>query len=147
MTKPNTSMYSTLWNAPTLTGTRKQVAWVQEIPPLKSPKDPITYSSLELDEEQQAKGSRKAENLTIPILYEEPQHDTLTTLADSEADSYWFIQLPEATAVAPGKPLTYYFTGSCDLSNDTIALNDMLKENITIYRSSRVQESKGFPTV
>ena len=40
----------------------------------------------------------------------------------------------------------FYFTADCDLGMDTIAIDDMLKENLTLYRSSEVQESKGFPT-
>ena len=58
---PKTSTLSTLWVAETLTGERTQVAFVQEIPPLKSAKEAITYNALDLEEEQQAKGNRKAE--------------------------------------------------------------------------------------
>ena len=57
---PKVSTLSTLWYASTLTGEKTQVAYVQEIPPLKSAKEPITYNALDLDEEQQAKGTRKA---------------------------------------------------------------------------------------
>lgn len=143
---PKVSTLSTLWYAETKTGERTQVAYVQEIPPLKSAKEPITYNALDLEEEQQAKGSRKAETLTIPLLFTESQHDTLKTLAESDKEYYWFIKLPASTASTEGKPIVFHFTGACDLGMDTIAIDDMLKENLTIYRSSKVDETKGFPT-
>lgn len=143
---PKVSTLSTLWYASTLTGEKTQVAYVQEIPPLKSAKEPITYNALDLDEEQQAKGTRKAETLTIPILFTEEQHDGLKALSDSDEEYYWFIKLPDSTAKTSGKPLVFYFSGACDLGLDTIAIDDMLKENLTIYRSSKVDETKGFPT-
>lgn len=143
---PKVSTLSTLWVSETLTGERTQVAYVQEIPPLKSAKEAITYNALDLDEEQQAKGNRKAETLTIPLLFTESQHDALKEKADSDKEYYWFIKLPDATASTTGKPLVFYFTGACDLGMDTIAIDDMLKENLTLYRSSGVSETKGFPT-
>lgn len=143
---PKVSTLSTLWYANTLTGERTQVAYVQEIPPLKSAKEAITYNALDLDEEQQAKGSRKAETLTIPLLFTEKQHDKLKELADSDDEYFWFIKLPDSTATVSGKPLVFYFTGACDLGLDTIAIDDLLKENLTVYRSSKVSETKGFPT-
>lgn len=143
---PKVSTLSTLWYAETRTGERTQVAYVQEIPPLKSAKEAITYNALDLDEEQQAKGSRKAETLTIPLLFTEAQHDQLKALADSDKEYCWFIKLPDSTASTEGKPLVFDFTGACDLGMDTIAIDDLLKENLTIYRSSKVEETKGFPT-
>ncbi len=145
-TTPKVSTLSTLWYATSLTGEKTQVAYVQEIPPLKSAKEAITYNALDLEEEQQAKGSRKAETLTIPLLFTESQHDTLTTLANSDEEVFWFIKLPDATATTTGKPLVFNFTGACDMGMDTIAIDDLLKENLTIYRSSKVNETKGFPT-
>lgn len=144
--KPQVSTLSTLWVSDTLTGNRTQVGYVQEIPALKSPKEAITYNALDLPEEQQAKGSRKAETLTIPLLFTETQHDALKARADANKDNYWFVKLPDSTAETSEKPLVFYFTGDCDLGMDTIAIDDMLKENLTIYRSSEVKESKGFPT-
>lgn len=145
-TTPRVSTLTTLWYATTLTGTRTQVAYVQEIPALKSAKEAITYNALDLEEEQQAKGSRKAETLTIPILFTESQHDTLKTLADSDEEYYWFIKLPEATATTANSPIVFHFTGACDLGMDTISIDGMLQENITLYRSSEVSETKGFPS-
>lgn len=144
--KPKVSTLSTLWYGTTLTGERTQIAYVQEIPALKSAKEAITYNALDLDEEQQARGTRKAETLTIPLLFTEDQHDKLKALADTDTEYYWFIKLPDATAATENKPLVFNFTGACDLGMDTIAIDDMLKENLTVYRSSKVNETKGFPT-
>ena len=143
---PKTSTLSTLWVAETLTGERTQVAFVQEIPPLKSAKEAITYNALDLEEEQQAKGNRKAETLTIPLLFTETQHDMLIQKAESNKEFYWFIKLPDDTAKTEGSPIVFNFTGACDIGLDTIAIDDMLKENLTIYKSSKVSETKGFPT-
>lgn len=145
-TRPKVSTLTTLWYASTLTGERTQVAYVQEIPALKSAKEAITYNALDLQEEQQAKGSRKAETLTIPILFTESQHDTLKALSDSDNEYYWFIKLPDETATTANKPIVFHFTGACDLGMDTISIDGMLQENITLYRSSEVSETKGFPT-
>lgn len=144
--KPQVSTLSTLWNAETLTGERTQVAYVQSIPALKSAKEAVTYNALDLEEEQQAKGSRKAETLTIPILFTHEQHKRLRTLAEANKDSHWFIKLPDSTAEVDGKPLVFYFTADCDLGLDTIEIDGMLQENLTLYRSSAVLESDGFPT-
>lgn len=143
---PKTSMLTTLWCAETLTGERTQVAFVQSIPPLKTVKESINYNALDFKSERQAKGTSKAENIEIPILYTEQQHDSLKVKADSDKDFYWFIQLPEETAVEEGKPLTWYFQASCDLANENIEIDGMLQEKITLYRSTEVEESKGFPT-
>ena len=142
---PKVSTLSTLWVSETLEGARTQVAYVQEIPPLKSAKEAVTYNALDLEEEQQAKGNRKAETLTIPLLFTHKQHKELTEKSDSNEEYFWFIKLPDETAIDSGKPLVFYFTGACDLGLDTIAIDDLLKENLTIYRSSKVSESEGFP--
>lgn len=144
--KPKVSTLTGLYYATTLTGEKTQVAYVQSIPPLKNAKEAITYNALDLEEEQQAKGSRKAEALQIPVLFTETQHDAVKALADSNNSYYWFIQLPEETASTTGKPLTFHFSGAVDLGLDELEIDGMIQETITIYRDSAVSESKGFPT-
>lgn len=146
MVKPQVSTLTTLWNSDSLAAARTQIAYVQSIPALKQAKEAITYNALDLAEEQQAKGSRKAETLTIPILFTEEQHKKLKELAEKNTDSYWFIKLPDNTASTTGKPLVFYFTADCDLGMDTIEIDGMLQENLTLYRSSEVLENQGFPT-
>ncbi len=144
--KPKVSTLTGLYYAETLNGEKTQIAFVQSIPPLKKAKEAITYNALDLEEEQQAKGSRKAEALEIPVLFTEPQHDKVKVLADSDKSYYWFIQLPKETAVTSDKPLTFYFSGAVDLGLDELEIDGMIQETITVYRDSKVQESKGFPT-
>ena len=148
---PKTSTMTKLLHADTLEdlkteGTRKQVAFVQSIPEFLKAPEGITYSALDIPDERQAEGRQKAENLEIEILFKEDQYDELKALQTAKTNGYWAIQLPEDTAAQQGKPLTWYFTGTCYIGMSEIAIDDMLKSKLTIYRSSEIKESKGFPT-
>lgn len=148
---PKTSTLTKVFHADTLEDlandtSRKQVAFVQSIPEFLTPPDPITYSALDIPDERQAKGRQKAENMEIEFLYTEEQYDELKAIEKAETNGYWAIQLPEETATVEGKPLTWYFTGTCYVGMSEIAIDDMLKSKVTIYRSSEIKESKGFPT-
>ena len=148
---PKTSTMTKLFHADTLEdlkteGTRKQVAFVQIIPEFLKAPEGITYSALDIPDERQAEGRQKAENLEIEILFKEDQYDELKALQTAKTNGYWAIQLPEDTAAQQGKPLTWYFTGTCYIGMSEIAIDDMLKSKLTIYRSSEIKESKGFPT-
>lgn len=148
---PKTSTMTKLFHADTLEdlkteGTRKQVAFVQSIPEFLKAPEGITYSALDIPDERQAEGRQKAENIEIEILFKEDQYDELKALQTAKTNGYWAIQLPEDTAAQQGKPLTWYFTGTCYIGMSEIAIDDMLKSKLTIYRSSEIKESKGFPT-
>ena len=148
---PKTSTLTKLFHADTLAdlqaeAKRKQVAFVQSIPEFLKAPEGITYSALDIPDERQAEGRQKAENLEIEILFKEDQYDELKALQTAKTNGYWAIQLPESTASTDGKPLTWYFTGTCFIGMSEIVIDDMLKSKITIYRSSEIKESKGFPT-
>ena len=148
---PKTSTLTKLFHADTLAdlqaeAKRKQVAFVQSIPEFLKAPEGITYSALDIPDERQAEGRQKAESLEIEILFKEDQYDELKALQTAKTNGYWAIQLPESTASTTGKPLTWYFTGTCFIGMSEIAIDDMLKSKITIYRSSEIKESKGFPT-
>ena len=148
---PKTSTMTKLFHADTLSdlidsSKRKQVAFVQSIPEFLKAPEGITYSALDIPDERQAEGRQKAESLEIEILFKEDQYDELKALQTAKTNGYWAIQLPESTASTTGKPLTWYFTGTCFIGMSEIAIDDMLKSKITIYRSSEIKESKGFPT-
>lgn len=150
--EPKTSTLTKLFHAEDLAklvaeATRKQVAFVQSIPEFLTAPEPITYSALDIDDERQAQGRKKAESIEIELLFTEEQYDELKAIQDAKTNGYWAIQLPEETASEAGKPLTWYFTGTCHVGMSEIAIDDMLKAKLTIYRSSAVEESKGFPTV
>lgn len=150
--EPKTSTLTKLFHADDLAklvaeATRKQVAFVQSIPEFLTAPEAITYSALDIDDERQAPGRKKAESIEVELLFTEEQYDELKAIQDAKTNGYWAIQLPEETATEAGKPLTWYFTGTCHVGMSEIAIDDMLKAKLTIYRSSAVEESKGFPTV
>lgn len=150
MPEPRTSTMTKLFHADTLEDlksntARKQVAYVQGIPEFLKAPEPVTYSALDIPDERQAEGRQKAETLEIEILFTEEQYDELKTIQTAKTNGYWAIQLSEETAKTSGKPLTWYFTGTCYIGMSEIALDDMLKSKLTIYRSSEIEESKGFP--
>lgn len=142
---PSLSTLSKLYYASTLYGDRTQIAYVQEIPKLESAPEATTYSALDIKDERQAKGRKKAEETEISILYTETQHLALKAIDNADTEMYWFVQLPESAAETEGKPLTFSFAGSCAIGLDTIAIDDMLKDILTIYRSTAVTETTGFP--
>lgn len=147
MSEPKTSTLTKLYYAETKAGERKQIGFVQSIPEFLTAPEPITYSALDIDDERQTAGRKKAENLEIEFLYREEQYDEIKEMETAKKEVYWFIQLPEETAVTEGKPMTWNFQGTCFLGMSEIAIDDMLKSKLTIYRSSPIEETKGFPTV
>lgn len=152
MSEPKTTTMTKVFHADTLADLvdetkRKQVAFVQSIPQFLTAPEGITYSALDIPDERQAEGRQKAENLEIEILFKEDQYDELKAIETAKTNGYWAIQLPESTATTVGKPLTWYFTGTCFVGMSEIAIDDMLKSKLTIYRSSEITENKGFPTI
>ena len=145
-TTPKTSTLTKVFYSDTLNGERTQLAYVQSIPEFLTAPEPITYSALDIDDERQAEGRKKAESMEIEFLFTEEQYDSLKAVEKAKTNGYWFIQLPEETATESGKPLTWYFTGNIFVGMSEIAIDDMLKSKVTIYRSSAIEESKGFPT-
>lgn len=143
---PKVSTLTKLFFGESKVGERTQVGFVQGIPAFLTPPEPITYSALDIDDERQAKGRKKAENLEIEFLYTEEQYKTIKELEKNDTEVNWFIQLPEETAVTEGKPLTWNFKGTCHVGMSEIAIDDMLKSKLTIYRSSEIEETDGFPT-
>lgn len=151
LTPPKVSAGTELWystsSAPTTSEQLIQIFLVQEIPTIKAAPEGVTYGCLESPNQGIASGVANAESLTVPILYSEGQHDSLKELADAKRQLYFWVKLPDSTATEEGKPLTYKFSGTIFLGNDTISLNGMLQENMTIYRDMSVEEQKGLPDV
>lgn len=146
MAEPKTSTLTKLYHASTLAGEKSQVAFIQSIPEFLKAPEPITYSALDIDDERQVEGRKKAETLEIELLFTEEQYDELKALTADKTNEYWFIQLPEDTATTVGKALTWYFQATCFIGMSEIAIDDMLKAKLTLYRNSTIEESKGFPT-
>lgn len=145
--EPKTSTLTKIYYSETLTGEKKQVAFVQSIPEFLKAPEGITYSALDIIDERQVEGRQKAENIEIEFLFTEEQYDELKAVEAAKTNGYWFIQLPDSTAATTGKPLTWYFKATCYVGMSEIALDDMLKSKVTLYRNSAIEENKGFPTV
>lgn len=143
--KPQVSMNTEVWYGTSETAATKQIFYVQEIPSLVTARESITYGGLESDVESQVKGRRKAESITMPVLYYEEQADELNTLSESDTPHWFFIKLPESTAATDGKPLVYKFQATLDLSNDTISIDNMLQDTVTLYKQGPVTRMKGLP--
>lgn len=141
---PDVSTLTKVYYSETKTGERTQVAYTEEIPELEEAPEQITAKVLDLDYEIARPGIKKAGTIEIPILYTHTQHKTLRALKNK--DLYWFFELPANTAETAGKPLVRYFQGSAVLTMDTISVGEFLKDKLTIYKSSDVEESDGFPT-
>ena len=151
LTPPKTSSGTELWysekETPTTASDLIQIFLVQEVPTLKSAPEAVTYSCLESPNEGTARGVAKAESLKVPVLYSEQQHDKLKALSDANKQLYFWVKLPDETATESGKPLTFKFSGTIYLANDTVSLNGIIQDNLTIYRDMNVSEQKGLPTV
>ena len=146
MSEPKTSTLTKVFYSDTLGGEKKQVAYVQSIPEFLTAPEAITYSALDIDDERQVEGRKKAETMEIEFLYTEAQYDELKEIEKNKTNGYWFIQLPEDTATTAGKPLTWYFNATCFVGMSEIAIDDMLKSKVTLYRNSAIEEVKGLPT-
>lgn len=151
MPEPNSSIRTKVFHAPTIGDLadetrRKQVAFVQGIPEFLTAPEGVKYSAVDISDEREAEGKQKMEDFVPEFLYTEEQYDELKAIQISKNNEAWAIQLPEETAKEPGKPLTWYWTGTCFVGMSEIADEDMLKSKVKIYRNSEIKESKGFPT-
>lgn len=141
---PYSTILSKLYYSTSMDGEKTQVAYVQEIPDFDPAPEGIEWSALDTDYTGQVPGRRSADTIAIPILFTEEQHDTLKAL-DKATDYYWFIVLPEETASTTGKPLCFYFQAKMRLGMNALAVDEMLQETLTLYKSTEVQEVKGLP--
>lgn len=141
---PNVSTLTKVYYSETKNGERSQIAFTEEIPALEEAPEQITATVLDLDYEIARPGIKKAGTIEIPILFTHTQHKKLRGLKGKEL--YWFFELPTNTAETEGKPLVRYLQGNCVLTMDTITVGEFLKDKLTIYKTSDVEESDGFPT-
>lgn len=142
---PDVSTLTKVYYSETKTGERTQVAFTEEIPALEEAPEQITATVLDLDYEIARPGIKKAGTIEIPILFTHTQHKKLRNLKGK--DLYWFFELPSNTAETEGKPLVRYMQGNCVLTMDAITAGEFLKDKLTIYKTSDVEEADGFPTV
>lgn len=122
------------------------IMYTEEIPSPEESAEAITYQTTDMASEEQAKSSKKANTLAIPVLYKRDQHQSLKAIADSGATKWYFIRYPEATCEANEEPLVKSFSAQSDLVGDTITAGDMIKDTLNLYRNSAVKETFGLPT-
>lgn len=144
MSSPYSTMLTKLYYCTTISGTPTQVSWVQSIPAFNPAPDGIEFSALDTDYTGQVPGRRSADTLEIQLLFTHDQHDTLKAL-DESTDYFWFIELPAETN-SDGDPKVFYFQAKARLGLDELAIDDMIYETLTLYKSTPVYESDGFPT-
>lgn len=143
-TTPDVSTLTKVYYAETLTGDRTQIAYTEEIPALEEAPEQITAQVLDLDYELARPGIKKASSIEISILFTHTQHKALRALKGK--DLYFFFEAPANTAETADKPLVRYLQGNCVLIMDTVSAGEFLKDKLTIYKTSDVLESDGFPT-
>ena len=141
---PDISTLSTLWYSETKTGERTQICYTEEIPALEEAPEQITGSAVDIDYEFTRPGKTKAGTVEIPVYYTQTQHKRLKGI--EKKDMYFFLKYPDNTAEVEGKPLVKTFQGSLTVIGDTISVDEFLKDKVTVYRTSKVEESDGFPT-
>lgn len=144
---PQTSMKSKLLSADNNLGTNfEEIAYIQSISPFYSVPDPVKYRAIDKAEEMQAKGTKPAENIEIVVLYTQEQHKKIKAYENSDTPRYWFLKYPESTALVTGKPLVFRVQATCALAPESLEVDGMIQEKITLYKSSEVEEFDGMPT-
>ncbi len=141
---PDISKWAKVYYSESLTGTRTQVAFVEEIPQLEEAPDQVTGSALDLDYEFAQPGIKKASTIELPIYYTHTQHKTLRNLMNKNL--YWFFQNPAHTAPSGTEPIVRYLQGQMHITMDTVSVGEYLKDKMTIYKSTDLEENEGFPT-
>lgn len=141
---PDISTLTTLWYSETKTGEKTQICYTEEIPALEEAPEQNTGSAVDIDYEFARPGKVKAGSVEVPVYYTHTQHKRLKEI--ERKDLYFFLKYPENTAETTGKPLVKMFQGSLVVIGDTISVDEFLKDKVTIYRTSKVTESDGFPT-
>ncbi|MBR1653504.1 MAG: hypothetical protein IJ690_01615 [Clostridia bacterium] len=143
---PRTSTMTKVFYATTKTGEKTQIGYIQSVAEFLKAPEPITYSALDIPDERMAKGKVKAETIEIPFLYTESQWDELRAVETAGTEVYVFLQLPNDTANTANKPVTFNFKSTLAVGMNQIEIDNMLQSKVTLYRSSAIEESKGFPT-
>ena len=141
---PDLSTLTKVWISETLYGEKTQISYTKEIPELEEAPEQVTERVLDLDYEIAREGIKSATTMELPMLFTHEQHKRLR--AKRKQLLYFFFELPEDTAIEEGKPLVRYLQGTSYLSMDTISAGEFLNDKLTIYKTSDVLESDGFPT-
>ncbi len=143
---PDISTLSKLYFAETKTGERKQICLTEEIPAVEEAPEQITGSAVDIDYEFARPGKVKAGTIEVPVFYTHKQHKWLKEI--ERKDGYFFVVYPENTKPKEGTDgaLIKMFQGSLVVIGDTLSVDEWIKDKVTIYRTSTVEEMYAFPT-
>ena len=131
---PKVSTMTKVSYATTRTGEKTQIGYVQSVSEFLTAPEEITYSA-----------RRKTQAVEIPFLYTESQWDELRAVETAGTEIFIFLQLPNDTANTANKPVVFNFKATIALGMDQIEIDNMLQSKIKIYRSSAIEETKGYP--
>ena len=142
---PKVSTMTKVSYATTRTGEKTQIGYVQSVSEFLTAPEEITYSALDIEDERTAKGRRKTQAIEIPFLYTESQWDELRAVETAGTEIFIFLQLPNDTGNTANKPVVFNFKATIALGMDQIEIDNMLQSKVKIYRSSEIEETKGYP--
>ena len=141
---PDLSTLSKLFYADSDTGERTQIAFTEEIPALEEAPEQITGTSVDIDYEFSRPGKVKAGTIEVPVFYTHTQHKRLKEI--ERQDKVFFVEYPENTAPSGEQALIKKFTGSLVVVGDTLSNDEWIKDTVTLYRTSKVEEIYAYPT-
>lgn len=141
---PDLSTLSKLFYADSDTGERTQIAFTEEIPALEEAPEQITGTAVDIDYEFSRPGKVKAGTIEVPVFYTHTQHKRLKEI--ERKDKVFFVEYPESTAPSSEQALIKKFTGSLVVVGDTLSNDEWIKDTVTIYRTSKVEEIYEYPT-
>lgn len=125
-----------------------QVFGNQSIPTVDTPPEDVTYRTLESSTEFAVPGVKPFESIEIENMYYPEQFNAIRAVAESGKEPYWYIKLPNVTAGATSgaKPLCIKWRGAVKITFSEIALDDMIKTTLKIYKSTVPEFIEGLPS-
>lgn len=146
-TTPSATMLTELWYAQAEDTGLVQVFGNQSIPEIDTPPDDVVYRTLESDTEFGVPGVKAFAAIEVECLFYKEQFTTLKALADSGKELYWYVKLPDVTAGsgANAKPLVIKWKGAFRINIGEIALDDMIKTKLKIYKTEKPSIIEGLP--
>lgn len=140
---PDLSTLSALYYSESKEGEKIQICLTEEIPGLEEAPEQVTGSAVDINYEFSRPGKVKAGTIEVPVYYTHTQHKRLKGI--ERKDLYFFRKYPDSTAPEGEEPLVQMFKGSLVVVGDTLTDNEWIKDKITLYRTTAVEEMYGLP--
>lgn len=125
-----------------------QVFGNQSIPTVDTAPEDITYRTLESPIEFAVPGVQPFESIEIENMFYKEQFEAIKAVADTGKEPFWYIKLPDITGGtgAGAKPLCIKWRGAIKITFSEIALDDMIKTMLKVYKSTVPEFIEGLPT-